>query len=240
MAFNEGFPKPQPPSNEKIDQTLPSVETVKAPDQTDNFVHTANTDRLEQIVDLLNSLSARNSPGNAQDEGLTQWPNDNQGIRVLARGIRERLKGKVNIETLTSFAKSVGVEHVIDTPMVEANGGKGISGLLDEKGYFIAYHGLLPGSKRFYLAHELGHIMLGHLFNETGSIRGGLKEEWNADTFAAEMVGWPRALAFSYIHLLDFSGTYFYKLFSPYYKKREQERIVNEIGYIPENMSDLF
>ncbi len=163
-----------------------------------------------------------------------------QDIKRVGKQLRELLRGDISIEKLSVFAKQLGIEHTIKTPLLRIAGANGLTQELSDGSAVILYHGILPGTDKYYLSHEIAHSLLGHLTVERKGIKQGLKEEWDADTFASSVTHLPQPLALLYCHIVDGFIGKLYKLVGPLIKKREVKRISDIMGYYPDELKDAF
>jgi hypothetical protein len=85
---------------------------------------------------------------------------DHESISTLAHLIKKTL-GKVDAERLEIFARELGIDIVLKTPLVSRNGG--ILMEFGDQKKMLLYYGLLPIVSTHWLAHEIGHAVLGHL-----------------------------------------------------------------------------
>ena len=163
-----------------------------------------------------------------------------QEIKMVGRQLRELLHGDISIKNLSAFAEQLGIKHVIKTPLLRIAGANGLTQELGDGSAVILYHGILPGTDKYYLSHEIAHSLLGHLTVERKGIRQGLKEEWDADTFASSVTHLPQPLALLYCHIIDGFIGKLYKLVGPLIKKHEVKKISDVMGYYPEELKDAF
>jgi len=163
-----------------------------------------------------------------------------QYIKRVGKQLRERLDGNISIENLSAFARQVGVEHVIETPLLRGEGGCGFTQELSDGSVVILYHGILPGTDKYYLSHEIAHLLLGHLNVKRSGIKQGLKQEWDADVFASSVTRLPQPLALLYCHILDGFIGKLYKLVGPLIKKRELKKIDDAMGDYAKEIKDAF
>lgn len=102
---------------------------------------------------------------------------DRQYIKKAGKQLRERLRGDISIENLSVFAKQLGAEYIIETPLLRSAGGSGFTQELGDGSIVIFYHGILPGTDKYYLSHEIAHVLLGHLNDTRSGIKQGFKQE---------------------------------------------------------------
>ena len=77
-----------------------------------------------------------------------------QEIKKVGKQLRELLRGDISIENLSSFAKQLGIEHTIKTPLLRIAGANGLTQELNDGSAVILYHGILPSDRRHYYRKE--------------------------------------------------------------------------------------
>ena len=212
---------------QKKNKTAEDVERIKAKLQNSDL--SAETEK-EQFDEL--AAEKENSP--------QKIVTGRQDIKKVAKQLRKLLHGNISIDNLSAFAKQLGIEHVIKTPLLRIVGANGLTQELGDGSAVILYHGILPGTDKYYLSHEIAHSLLGHLTVERTRIMQGLKEEWDADTFASSVTRLPQPLALLYCHIIDGFIGKLYKLAGPIIRKREVKKISGIMGYYPDELKDAF
>lgn len=154
---------------------------------------------------------------------------DHKGIKELAKLIRMALV-KVDTTNLEMFARDIGIDCVLKTPLIATSGG--VVAQLSNKRRILLYYSILPMSARYTLAHEIGHVVLGHLTANEGkrTLKDGLKCEWGAETFASNLTRVPIPVAMACFHTLAGFLSYPAILYKPFLRKRELEKIMKQLG----------
>lgn len=153
---------------------------------------------------------------------------DKEGISQITKTIRDALK-KIDVETLENFAREIGIDCVLKTSLVASTGG-GVTELTDGR-KILLYYNLLPWQGRYTLAHEVGHIALGHLaaFDGPRTLKEGLKCEWDAERFASNLTRIPRPLAWASWGI-DGLLSNIPRLFNRFRKSGEVKKIMQQLG----------